>query len=234
MRRLFVVLACSLLAACGTGGHASGSGSSASSAPGGSAPAASAKPLSNPLPIALPTDARLLQVSNWSQDFKTVPPTLTGIVDAPGAYAGRQVIASSSQSFAATDAWLQGLAQHLPAGYHELSKRHFDVHMRALGLDAAAFSAGGSHGMLVVAIDVRRFRSKLGLVLGLLKDYASIPSFMRAPLDKKIEAQTGVSPADLLEPTTPVGSAVAAMRMVAHGSAGRTAIVLLDASKAPR
>ena len=234
MRRLFAVLACSFLAACGTGGHASGTASSASPAPGSTASAAPAKPLSNPLPIAFPPEARLLDVSRWSQDFKSVPPSLTGIVDAPGRYAGRQVIASSSESFTTTDAWLQGLAQQLPPGYHELSKRHFSMHMRDLGLDAAAFSGGKSNGILVVAIDVKRFRSKLGLVLGLLKDYTSIPSFMRAPLDRKIEAQTGVSPTELLQPTTPVGSAVAALRMVAHGSTGRTAIVMLDAGKAPK
>ena len=234
MRRLFAVLACSFLAACGTGGHASGPSASASASPGSAASGAPAKPLHNPLPIAFPPEATLLDVSRWSQDFKSVPPSLTGIIDAPGQYAGRQVIASSSESFARTDAWLQGLAQHLPPGYHELSKRRFSMHMRDLGLDAAAFSGGGSNGILVVAIDVRHFRNKLGLVLGLLKDYTAIPSFMRAPLDKKIEAQTGISPSELLDPRTPIGSAVAALHMVAHDATGRTAIVMFDAGKAAK
>ncbi len=231
MRRLFVVLACSLLAACGTGGHASGT---ASTAPGGSAPAASSQPPVNPLPIAFPAAAKVLNVSHWSQDFKSVPPSLTGVIEAPGRYAGRQVIASSPESFAATDAWLQGLAGHLPPGYREISSHRFSMHLQDLGIDSAAFAGGNSTGLVAVAIDVKRFRSKVGLVLGLLKDYSAIPGFMRAPLDKKIEAQTGVSPAELLEPTTPVGSAVAALRMVAHDTTGRTAIVLFDASKAPK
>ncbi len=231
MRRLFVVLACSLLAACGTGGHASGT---ASTAPGASAPAASSQPPVNPLPIAFPAAAKVLNVSRWSQDFKSVPPSLTGVIEAPGRYAGRQVIASSPESFAKTDAWLQGLAGHLPPGYHEISSHRFSMHLQDLGIDSAAFAGGNSTGIVAVAIDVKRFRSKVGLVLGLLKDYSAIPGFMRAPLDKKIEAQTGVSPAELLEPTTPVGSAVAALRMVAHDTTGRTAIVLFDASKAPK
>ena len=234
MRRLFVVLTCSLLAACGTGGHASGTSSGASAAPGGSAPSASATPPVNPLPIAFPSSAKVLDVSQWSQDFKSVPPSLTGVIEAPGRYAWRQVIASSPASFATTDAWLQGLAGHLPPGYHELSSRHFSMHLRDLGIDSAAFSGGNSTGIVAVAIDVKRFRSKVGLVLGLLKDYSAIPGFMRAPLDKKIEAQTGISPAEFLEPTTPVGSAVAALRMVAHDTSGRTAIVLIDAKKAPK
>ncbi len=234
MRRLFVVLACSLLAACGTGGHASGTASTASASPGGSAPAATSQPPTNPLPIAFPATAKVLNVSRWSQDFKSVPPSLTGIIEAPGRYAGRQVIASSPESFAKTDAWLQGLAGHLPPGYHEISSHRFSMHLQDLGIDSAAFTGGKSTGIVAVAIDVKRFRSKVGLVLGLLKDYSAIPGFMRAPLDKKIETQTGVSPAELLEPTTPVGSAVAALRMVAHDTTGRTAIVLFDASKAPK
>ncbi len=108
------------------------------------------------------------------------------------------------------------------------------MHLQDFGIDSAAFADGSSTGIVAVAIDVKRFRSKVGLVLGLLKDYSAIPGFMRAPLDKKIKAQTGLSPADLLEPTTPVGSAVAALRMVAHDTTGRTAIVLLDAKKAPK
>ena len=234
MRRLFVVLACSLLAACGTGGHASGTASTASASPGGFAPPATSQPPTNPLPIAFPATAKVLNVSRWSQDFKSVPPSLTGIIEAPGRYAGRQVIASSPESFAKTDAWLQGLAGHLPPGYHEISSHRFSMHLQDLGIDSAAFTGGKSTGIVAVAIDVKRFRSKVGLVLGLLKDYSAIPGFMRAPLDKKIEAQTGVSPAELLEPTTPVGSAVAALRMVAHDTTGRTAIVLFDASKAPK
>ncbi len=176
----------------------------------------------------------MLDVSRWSQDFKSVPPSLTGVIDAPGRYAGRQVIASSPESFAKTDAWLQGLAAHLPPGYRAISSRHFSMHLQDFGIDSAAFADGSSTGIVAVAIDVKRFRSKVGLVLGLLKDYSAIPGFMRAPLDKKIKAQTGLSPADLLEPTTPVGSAVAALRMVAHDTTGRTAIVLLDAKKAPK
>ncbi len=234
MRRLFILLACSVLAACGSGGNASRTNSSASSAPAGSMPTSSAKSPINPLPIAFPSSAKVLNVSHWAQDFKSVPPSLTGVIEAPGRYAGRQVIASSPESFAKTDAWLQGLAGHLPPGYREISSRHFSMHLQDFGIDTAAFADGKSTGIVAVAIDVKQFRSKVGLVLGLLKDYSAIPEFMRAPLDKKIQAQTGLSPADLLQPTTPIGSAVAALRMVAHDTTGRTAIVLLDAKKAPK
>ncbi len=212
MKRVLAAVAAALcLGACSrTGGSATAS------------PAASptAQP-PNPIAFPLYSQSTLLSARRWSQRV--------------GAHAagGEEVIAESPATLAELAAWLHGLSANPPPGY-TVGASGPDVqtarrHAQKLGVDFQIFSHdvdGTTHALIVVALDPATFEEQAGPVLGLIDKYRLLPQGLRDPIDQQAKERTGFTVSEALEPSTPIGAALAAARTLRDS--GERGLVLID------
>jgi len=149
---------------------------------------------------------------------------------------GREVVAESSASLDALEAWLHDMSVNPPAGYTvAVSGSASDAahrHAQAMGLQFQVFShqeGGKTRGLIVVVLDPATFETKAGPVLSLIDKYSLLPQSLRDPIDQQAKARTGFTVSQALDPSQPIGAALAAAR--ALRDSGERGVVLVDAAK---
>ena len=206
------------------------SGNKQASAPG---PASS---LANPIAFPLYSGSRVLASKDFTQTINNQSGQYNGVLmQGNGTYKGTEVIAESSASLSQLSSWLRSLDAHPPAHYQHYSSADLQTTINngsALGLDYSAFQTtegGKPVGLMVVVMDPSKLGKRLGPVLSLVNTYRSLPSMMRAPIDERFKAQTGISMTEALQPQSPLGLVLDSLQEFSHTNA--RAILLLDARK---
>lgn len=216
------LLAALALAACSSNQHSSSQPTAAPS-------------IANPMDFPLYKDARVVATHDFTQTVNTTANGTHGelMSHGNGTYKGREVIASTSASFSEVSAWARGLDEHPPSGY-TATVNSTQAHSEAnrFGIDYATFQRtqqGKTTNVLVVVMDPAKVSMRVGPVLSLISTYKKLPDAMRAPIDEKVKAQTGMTVSEATSPDSPVGAALAALEDLQHSNA--RGIVVLDAAK---
>jgi hypothetical protein len=149
---------------------------------------------------------------------------------------GEEVIAQSSATYEQLTQWLHAQSQSPPPGY--------DVSVSGSGVEAARSRAqrvgvdfqvfthetnGKPHQLIVVAIDPAVFEAKAGPILDLAGKYKMLPQALRDPIDEQAKERTGFTVSEALDPSTPIGAALAAARTLRDS--GQRGLVLIDGVK---
>jgi hypothetical protein len=152
------------------------------------------------------------------------------------AVTGREVIAESSATLDALEGWLHDISANPPQGYEvaasgsSIDEAH--RHAQAMGLQFQVFSHqdnGKTRELVVVVLDPTVFEAKAGPVLSLIDKYSMLPQSLRDPIDAQAKARTGFTVSQALDPSQPIGAALAAAR--ALRDSGQRGVVLVDAVK---
>ncbi len=215
MKRTIIAAALTLLmAACSQSAQSTSATSS-------SAPSAQA---SNPIDFPLYSGSTVLT----SRDFREKAGSRT--------VGGYEVIAESSASLDQLNAWLQQVSASPPPGYTlaaggssmDTARRH----AQAMGIDFQVFRHdvnGTPRALVVVALDPSAFEQKAGPVLSLIDKYSMLPQSLREPIDDQAKQRTGFTVSEALDPSQPLGAALAAAK--ALRDSGQRGVVLVDAAK---
>ncbi len=152
------------------------------------------------------------------------------------AVSGREVIAESNATLETLEGWLHDVSANPPQGYEvAASGSSIDTahrHAQALGLQFQVFSHqenGKTRELVVVVLDPTTFEEKAGPVLSLIDKYSMLPQSFRDPIDAQAKARTGFTVSQALDPSQPIGAALAATR--ALRDSGQRGVVLVDAVK---
>ena len=101
-----------------------------------------------------------------------------------------------------------------------------------MGLDFQVFSRtdqGKNRELVVVVLDPTTFETKAGPMLSLIDKYSMLPQSLRDPIDAQVKARTGFTVSQALDPSQPIGAALAAARTLRDS--GQRGVVLVDAIK---
>jgi len=190
-----------------------------------SSSAAPSPQATNPIDFPLYSGSTVLSARDWH-----------GARASGTSVSGREVIAESSASLETLEGWLHQVSANPPAGYTvAVSGSGTDAvhrHAQAMGLQFQVFShqeGGKTHGLVVVVLDPAAFESKAGPVLSLIDKYSLLPQSLRNPIDQQAKARTGFTVSQALDPSQPLGAALAAAR--ALRDSGERGVVLVDAAK---
>ena len=150
-------------------------------------------------------------------------------------FRGHEIIAQNAAPMAQLNTWLASLRTRPPAGLR-LSEDHVDVNAgdgkkaSSLAIDGAEFDTPAkTRDVYVFVADPERVRAQLGVVFGLIDSYAKVPQMLRGPIDDEAKQQLGYTVTEMLDPKSPVGAAVTALKQL-QGT-GHRAIVLVDTSQ---
>jgi hypothetical protein len=186
-----------------------------------SSPAAAA---TNPIDFPLYNGSTVLSARDWHGSAGST------------AVSGREVIAESGATLSDLEGWVHDVSANPPQGYTvAASGSSVDVahrHARALGLDFQVFSHqdnGKNRELVVVVLDPTTFEEKAGPMLGLIDKYTMLPQSLRDPIDAQVKARTGFTVSQALDPSQPIGAALAAARTLRDS--GQRGVVLVDAIK---
>jgi hypothetical protein len=156
-------------------------------------------------------------------------------IDLPRNFRGHEIIAETGASMKQLDAWISGLTQAPPHGFHKVSDRDgsatFSSKERDVAFGANFESSSGGRSVFVIAADPRKLRESLGPAFALIDNYQAVPGMLRGPLDDQSKKEFGYSITEMLDSKSPVGAAIATLKRMQ--SADRRAILLIDESKAP-
>jgi hypothetical protein len=208
-----------LVAACSQSTQSTSSSSSAMSS--SAAPAAAA---TNPIDFPLGDGATVLHTSDFHAAAKGQ------------SVSGTEVVAESSQSLSDLETWLKNAGSKPPEGYtvstsgSGIAAAH--ARAQAMGVDFETFSHavnGKTHQLVVVVLDPTEFYKKAGPVLSVIGKYQMLPQSLRDPIDARVKAQTGYSVSEALDPSQPLGAALAAAKTLKDS--GQRGVVLVDAAK---
>jgi hypothetical protein len=216
MKRLFAAAALvASLAAC------SQSGGTSSTASPSSSPVAQA---TNLIDFPLYSPSTVLSAKPWRQSVGVHTAT------------GQEVIAESPASLAQLSSWIHDQSANPPAGYSVLANGSSVDSARArahrMGVDFQVFSHdvnGKPHALVVVALDPVVFEEKAGPILDLADKYKMLPQGLRDPIDQQAKERTGFTVSEALDPSTPIGAALAAARTLRDS--GQRGLVLVDGVK---
>jgi hypothetical protein len=149
---------------------------------------------------------------------------------------GHEVIAESSASLDQLNDWIRQVSANPPPGYAlAASGSSMDTarrHAQALGVNFQVFTHsvnGQQRALVVIALDPTTFEQKAGPVLSLIDKYSMLPQSLRDPIDQQAKERTGFTVAQALDPTQPIGAALAAAK--ALRDSGQRGVVLVDATK---
>ncbi|HEX8805915.1 MAG TPA: hypothetical protein VF741_03155 [Candidatus Aquilonibacter sp.] len=206
-----------LVSGCSQSGQSSSSTSSTSE----SSPAAEA---TNPIDFPLYNGSTVLSARDWHGTAGST------------AVSGREVIAESGASLSDLEGWVHDISTNPPQGYAvAASGSSVDTahrHAEALGLQFQVFSHqdnGKNRELVVVVLDPTLFEEKAGPVLSLIDKYSMLPQSLRDPIDAQVKARTGFTVSQALDPSQPIGAALAAARTLRDS--GQRGVVLVDAAK---
>jgi len=206
-----------------------------SSSPATSAPSPTA--LTNPTDFPLAAGSTILDVKPFSQVIAIKTSSSMLGQEGSGTYVGYEVLAGSTQSASALRAWLADLGQHPPTGYEyqtgsATSSGDVAKTLDLYGIAYAAFRTQKKtpgHGVIVVAMDPKQVKEKLGIALDLVERYRSLPSAVRDPIDQQFKGRTGFTISQATDPSSPLGMTIAALRQLQNSDA--RAIVMIDGTK---
>jgi hypothetical protein len=180
---------------------------------------------SNPIDFPLYAGSTVLTARDWR-----------GTTGSNVAVSGREVIAESGATLQALQGWLHDISANPPQGYSvAASGSSVDAaHRRAqaMGLQFQIFShqvGGKNRELVVVVLDPATFESKAGPVLGLIDKYSMLPQSLRDPIDQQAKSRTGFTVSQALDPSQPIGAALAAAKTLRDS--GERGVVLVDAAK---
>ena len=212
------VLLAALMLAAVTACSQSTQSQSASQSAGAQSPSPAA---TNPTGFPLYAESTVLASKPWSENSGSQH------------YSGLEVVARTPASMSQLNAWLKSVSDNPPSGYSVaatgsgLEEAH--ARARAMGVDFQVFEHsvnGKRHGLIVLAVDPTVFDEKAGPVLSALNQYKKLPQAFRDPIDAQARARTGFTVSEALEPSTPIGAAVAAVDELR--SSGQRGVVLVD------
>lgn len=179
--------------------------------------------------------ATIVSARDYAQAVQTAAGARSIFSAGNGTYAGREVIAATSESFAALSAWVGRLERTPPGGWSALEpggNADARLEVRRYGLDYALFekrSGGKTRGLLLLAMDPEVVNRRFGRILGMIAKYRGLPAIMRAPLDNEARSRFGMAITQATDPESPIGAALAALGEFQHGDT--RGIVLIDAVK---
>jgi len=189
--------------------------------------AAAASPVAqgtNPTDFPLYTDAALVTSKSWH------------VTSSGKSYAGTEIVAKTPASLQQLGTWIEGLSKAPPAGYTVTSSgSSVDAARRRAaeyGIDFQGFShqvGGKTHELIVLAIDPQTFDARAGSALSMLDRYALLPQSMRDAIDNQVKSHTGYTVTDMLNPDTPIGAAVSAVKQLRDS--GQRGVVVVDAAR---
>jgi hypothetical protein len=201
-------------------------------------PGASTAALTNPIDFPLAQDSKILDVKPFVQTVSGTEMHNSALgAQGEGTYEGHEVLAASTMSADELRRWLAGLGQHPPTGYTYQTGSAtvtgtVGKTLDQYGIAYAAFRGEGAaakRGVIVVVMDPKLVKAKLGMGLDLIEQYRSLPAAVRDPIDTKFKARSGFTVTEATDPSSPFGMTLAALREL-QGSDKR-AIVLVEATK---
>ena len=216
----------------------------ASACNGQSSPSSSASPetaaaLKNPSDFPLVADAKILDVKPFSQTVAASAATQGSLLGSQGAgtYVGDEVLAASTESSKGLQQWLADLGQKPPSGFvyetgSATTSGRVAQTLALYGISYAAFRSADkavNRGVVIVAMDPRQVRDKLGMAVDLIQKYRNLPSALRDPIDQQLKAKTGFSATEATDPSSPLGMTLSALQELQNS--GDRAIVMIDGTK---
>ena len=197
----------------------------------------SAVALTNPTDFPLAPGSKVLDVKPFEQTI-TQSEAHNSLLGGKGAgtYAGHEVLAASTMPDDGLRAWLADVGKKPPSGYSYATGSAGATGGTARTLDQygvayAAFRGGssGDRGVVVVVMDPKIVKSKLGFALDLLDQYRSLPAALRDPIDAQFKAKTGMTVTEATDPSSPLGMTLGALRELQNSD--ERAIVMIDGTK---
>jgi hypothetical protein len=188
--------------------------------------------LTNPTKFPLYQDAKILDVKPFSQTINAGNGTAAAIAGGgAGKYEGHSVISESSASLDDLKKWLAQSESSPPAGFTHVAGAQYPAATAMaskFGITYGIFKAG-TGGAVVAVVDPSVTKAKLGFLVGLVDKYQSLPGPLKGQIDDQAKQRTGYSISELMNPSSPIGMTLAALKEVNQG--GQRAIVLVDANK---
>lgn len=229
-----------ILAALGIAVASCSNQSQRSTAPQSQVAPAAASPavLTNPTDFPLIDGSKILDVKAFKQTVASTggqSSALSG--EGSGTYLGNEVLAASSAPASGLHAWLAGIEKAPPKGYAYVqtataTSSTVTHSMDRYGIEYAVFRTtdpSTKRAVVVVVMDPRQVKDKLGVAIALVDKYRALPDFMRQPIDDQLKAKTGMSATEMTDPSAPLGITLAALKELQ--STDERAIVMVDASK---
>jgi hypothetical protein len=218
---LSVVLLVGALSAC------SAHSTTSSASPG---PATSAFPLYDGSSVVATREFPVTVDGTYAATYPAVFPA------GAGAYTDREVIAQSNAGFDDLSRWIDQLSANPPAGYVVAPNVDAVKSARAqIVADGIAFAVfeptdrSKDGDVVVTVIDPAVIRAQFGMAMGLIANYKALPAMFRDAADVRIKKAIGMTGSELIDPSMPVGQALAAYDAVKDS--GQRAIVVVDARK---
>jgi len=202
----------------------------------GGAPTARAT-LANPSTFPLYAPSTIISVAPFDQAqmAQTMNASLSGNEKKMTPYKGSEVLAATSASLVELKSWLKKVEDSPPQRL-KLSVAPAGVGGgRAVGFadrwgaDAASFTDGAGRSVVVMVMDPKVARAKLGPALNLIDKYQSLPALVRGSIDARTQQRFGVTVSQMLDKSGPIGLFVAAVNELA--TTDQRALILIDATK---
>jgi hypothetical protein len=191
--------------------------------------------LTNPTDFPLMSGANILDVKPFKQVISASSGRSSGLTaQGAGTYTGNEVLAGSTASASDVDKWLAVLEQKPPSGYDYEPETYTSAgqSLGKYGIQYAVFrnnAAGKKRAVVVVVMDPKLVKTKLGIAIDLVDKYRALPDYLRKPIDDQIKAKAGFSATEATDPSAPLGMTLAALKELQ--SKDERAIVMVDASK---
>jgi hypothetical protein len=229
-----------IVAAAGVALAACSGQSKQSTAPQSQVAPAAASPavLTNPTDFALVEGSKILDVKAFKQTVSAGGDQSSVLTNqGAGTYVGNEVLAGSPASISGLHAWLAGIEKGPPPGYTYVASPSASTSSIAHSLDRygiayAVFRTtdpSKRRAVVVVVMDPKQVKAKLGIAIDLVDKYRALPDYMRQPIDNQLKAKTGISATEMLDPSAPLGMTLAALKELQ--TSDQRAIVMVDASK---
>jgi hypothetical protein len=194
--------------------------------------------LKNPTDFPLADGSTILDVKPFAESIASSDAhgSMLGSQGA-GTYTGTELLASSPKSAGALRAWLSDVGRRPPTGYTYQTGSATTTGSVARTLDTygiayAAFRSANpavNRGVVVVVMDPKLVKEKLGLALDLIDKYRNLPGALRDPIDKQVKSSTGFTVTEATDPSSPLGMTLLALRELQ--SSDERAIVMVDGTK---
>ena len=133
--------------------------------------------------------------------------------------------------------WLADLGHRPPEGYvlengSATASGRVTQTLDVYGISYAAFRSANkaiNRGVVVVAMDPKLVKEKLGIALDLVERYRSLPAALRDPIDREFKSKTGFTVTEATDPSSPLGMTLSALHDLQSND--ERAVIMVDATK---
>ena len=203
-------------------------------------PASTASPaaLKNPTEFPMAPDSKIIDVKPFSQTVTAAQSGGSSLsAQGAGTYSGFEVLAASPMSPASLRKWLADLGHRPPEGYvlengSATASGRVTQTLDVYGISYAAFRSANkaiNRGVVVVAMDPKLVKEKLGIALDLVERYRSLPAALRDPIDREFKSKTGFTVTEATDPSSPLGMTLSALHDLQSND--ERAVIMVDATK---